>query len=237
MIDPRHEAPIKTNQKQADSSPPIGMLCLPCPLCEKIRKEEAQFFAHLAVQCTKLERTADDLFSHELCNLHAWQFSRIATPDVCGMIGRDLLGKYLQALSQVECVGQIRRALSSISLCLVCEFLKQREQEKLTILVESLDAQDLDQIGSDDAMFCRPHFLAVLNSLSEGVRKSRLLQTQFRAAAHLAERLAMILEQHALRPFAEENRIPHHAFYGLFGRLYLGDKQASFSSDIQRGAT
>jgi hypothetical protein len=237
MTNPWNEAQFETNQKRPDSSHNMGILCTPCPLCERLRKGEAQFYAQLALQCTRLEKTTDELFSHELCNLHAWQFSRISTPDVCGMIGRDLLGKYLQVLSQVECVGQIRQALSSIPCCLVCEFLKQREQEELMILAESLASQDPDHIGSDDALFCRPHFLAVLNSLSEGVRKSRLLQTQFRAAAHLAERLAMIIEQHALRPFAEENRIPHHAFYGLFGRPYLSDKQASFSNDIKEGAT
>ena len=78
-------------------------------------------------------------------------------------------------------------------------------------------------MGGDDVMFCRFHFPLLLAQMTDGERKGKLLQTQFRATARLAERLTNILQQNSLRPFADENRIPQLAFYGLFGRPYLSN--------------
>jgi hypothetical protein len=164
-----------------------------CAVCEKLREEEHHFYARLALSCVESESAPEELLSEGFCNLHAWQFSRSADPENCGFIGRDLLRRYLQILSEMEWSGQITAACSKAQpVCLVCRFLVEKEA---LLLSETLNEQGLQPNGESSRKghsFCRIHFFTLLVKTPSNELKCQFILDQIQSTVDLMKTLEVV---------------------------------------------
>ena len=187
-----------------------------CSVCEEVRKLESSFFARLSREVLQLQKDSERSKVTPFCNLHAQRLAVISDPLACGIIARDNLIDYLHVLIQIECSGQMEKALSlQPNSCMACDFLQEQEGRVIGETSEKLVASSEEgQVSS----LCLSHFRDIALKTGDAQLKSRLLLSQLQQVTKLVAALDEIIGDRSLKPFDDENQLPGVAFRILYGR-------------------
>jgi GTP-binding protein EngB required for normal cell division len=184
------------------ASPGQSLRVGPCSICAAILKASFDFLSKYQYELWRsVEEQKAHAERHGFCAFHTWQYSQIASPQgICGACPTLLLSvaDRLNVLSQgAGTLIELRQSIQDLGdsrQCRLCETSADAERRAIASFVSRVQ-------GESDHMkkvwtLCFPHFVTVLQRITDSEVARRLARDMAQALEHAAENMQRYALKH-----------------------------------------